>query len=54
MLGNVGVSEKHALILVNPMVKGTSKEIIVLADKIVNDVKEKYGVLLIPEVQYID
>ncbi len=51
---NVGVSDKHALVLVNPMGKGTAVEIKELAQNIQDDVKEKFGVTLLPEVNYIN
>lgn len=53
MLGNVGVSKKHALIIINPDGKGTSDEIMRLVGKISKDVKGKFGVVLVPEVQYV-
>ncbi|WKZ25933.1 MAG: UDP-N-acetylmuramate dehydrogenase [bacterium] len=53
-LGPVKVSDKHALILTNPEGKGTFKDIKKLADAITNDVKDKFGITLEPEVQYIN
>ena len=51
---NVGVSKKHALVLVNPKGRGTAAEIRELAEKIQSDVKEKFGVNPDPEVNYIN
>lgn len=53
-LGPVKVSEKHALILTNPDGKGTFKDIKKLADTIIDDVYNKFGIKLEPEVQYIN
>ncbi len=50
---NVGVSAKHALVLINPTGKGTATEIKELADQIIKDVKTKFGIRLEPEVNYI-
>lgn len=50
---NVGVSSKHALVLINPEGKGTAAQIKELAGKIQDDVREKFGVDLEPEVNYI-
>lgn len=47
--GNIGVHEKQALVLVN-YGGGTGKELIELAHKIIDSVKEKFGVELTPEV----
>lgn len=51
-LGNAGVHDKQALVLVN---KGgaTGKEIIDLSQAIRNSVKEKFGVDIYPEVNFI-
>lgn len=53
-LGPVRVSDKHALILTNPEGKGAFKDIKKLADAIIVDVKNKFGIKLEPEVQYIN
>ncbi|MFA6177692.1 MAG: UDP-N-acetylmuramate dehydrogenase [Candidatus Paceibacterota bacterium] len=51
-VGNVGVHEKHALVLVN-YGGATGLEILELANKIIISVKEKFGVDLVPEVNLI-
>src|SRR3989344_893121 len=51
-LGNVGVHEKQALVLVN-YGGATGEEISLFADKIISDVKEKFGLKLVPEVNLI-
>lgn len=48
-VGNVGVYEKQALVLVNHG-KATGAEIIALAEEIKKTVKEKFGVKLEEEV----
>ena len=50
--GNVGVYEKQALIIVNHG-GATGDEVATFAGKIINTVKEKFGITLIPEVKYI-
>lgn len=50
--GNVGVSEKHALCVVTNK-NATGKDIYDFTNKMIEDVKEKYGVELIPEVNII-
>jgi UDP-N-acetylmuramate dehydrogenase len=50
--GNVGVYEKHALILVN-FGGATGSESAAFADKIRKAVHDKFGVRLVPEVRYI-
>ena len=51
-LGKVGISEKHALVLVN-YGGGKAKEIFNLARKVTNNVYAKFGVKLEPEVKVI-
>ena len=51
-LGNVGVHEKQALVLVN-FGGATGSEILDLANKIIASVKEKFGLELVPEVNLI-
>src|SRR3989344_4060708 len=53
-LGPVGVSEKHALVLINPEGKGNFSDIKKLADAIIEDVHNQFGIILEPEVQYIN
>lgn len=51
---NAGVSPKHALVLINPEGKANSGEIFSLSEKIIKDVREKFGVTLEKEVQFIN
>lgn len=50
--GNVGVSEKHSLVLVN-YDNGSAKEVVNIADEIKTSIKNEFGVDLEPEVQII-
>ncbi|MEK7076506.1 MAG: UDP-N-acetylmuramate dehydrogenase [Patescibacteria group bacterium] len=50
--GNVGVSGKHALVLVN-YGKGTEEEILDLAKEIKNVVRDQFGMELEPEVEVV-
>ncbi len=50
--GNVGISEKHSLVLVN-YGNGTYKEMVNLADNIQKSIKDEFGIDLEPEVQTI-
>lgn len=47
------VSDMHALILTNPGGKASASEIKELAEKIIKDVDAKFGVKLMPEVQFV-
>lgn len=51
-LGKVGVHEKQALVLIN---KGGAKgkDVVLLAGRIQESVREKFGIELVPEVNYI-
>ena len=49
---NIGVSDKHALVIVNYNAKN-GKEIKELSNKIIDDVKDKFRIKLIPEVNVI-
>ena len=51
-IGNVGVHEKQALVLVN-YGEATGEEVLILANKIIAEVKEKFGLELVPEVNLI-
>lgn len=51
-VGNVGVHEKHALVLVN-YGGGTGEELKALAEDIINSVYKKFGLKLTPEVNLV-
>jgi UDP-N-acetylmuramate dehydrogenase len=53
-LGNAAVSSKHALVLINPEGKASAKDVKTLANQIIKDVKNKFEIILEPEVQYIE
>ena len=52
-LGPAKVSDKNALVITNPEGLATAKEIKELADQITEDVFQKFGVRIEPEVQFI-
>lgn len=49
----VGISSRHALVLVNPKGKGTAKQMKQLEKKIIVDIKRKFGVKIFPEVEFV-
>lgn len=51
-LGNAGVHDKQALVLVN-LGRATGSEVVKLAEEVVCSVKEKFGVAIHPEVNFI-
>lgn len=51
-LGNAGVHDKQALVLVN-LGGATGSEVVKLAEEVVRSVKEKFGVSIHPEVNFI-
>jgi len=51
-IGNVGVHDKQALVLVN-YGGATGKEVLELADQIITSVYQKFGLKLVPEVNLI-
>lgn len=51
---NAAVSPRHALVIINPSNKATSKDILELAEKITEDVYKKFKITLTPEVQLIN
>ncbi|MEG2759002.1 MAG: UDP-N-acetylenolpyruvoylglucosamine reductase, partial [Rikenellaceae bacterium] len=50
--GDAGVYEKQALVLVN-FGSASPKEVLMLANDIINSVKEKFGILISPEINII-
>lgn len=53
-LGGVAVSDKNALILINKSGKAKARDVAGLSGKIIKDVKKKFGIVLEPEVQFIN
>ena len=49
--GRVGVHRQHALVLIN-YGNGTGEDILELAQAIQQSVEEKFGIKMIPEVQF--
>jgi UDP-N-acetylmuramate dehydrogenase len=50
---NAAVSSKNALVLTNTDGKATFSEINGLSDRIIEDIKAKYSIVLEPEVQFV-
>jgi UDP-N-acetylmuramate dehydrogenase len=50
--GNVGLSPKHALIVIAHR-RATAREIIEFAEEVQGKVKEKFGILLRPEIRLV-
>jgi UDP-N-acetylmuramate dehydrogenase len=50
--GNVGLSPKHALIVIAYR-RATAREIIAFAEEVQGKVKEKFGILLRPEIRLV-
>ena len=50
--GKVGVHDKQALVLVN-LGGATGEEVRRLAEDVADSVKEKFGIVIVPEVNYI-
>ena len=51
--GNAGVYRNQPLVIINATGKATPDEILALESKIVSSVREKFGILLRPEVEHI-
>ncbi|MCM1138869.1 MAG: UDP-N-acetylmuramate dehydrogenase [Muribaculum sp.] len=51
--GNAAVWHLQPLVIVNPDKKASSDEIIALENDIINSVREKFGIILSPEVEHI-
>ena len=52
-LGKAGVHDKQALVLVN-LGGATGQDVMQLAYTVQQDVKQKFGIDIFPEVNYID
>lgn len=53
-IGSVGVSNRHALVIINYNTESTSNDVKNLVSKIQNDVQDKFGVKLVPEPTYVN
>ena len=53
IMGDIQVSENHANLIINEG-NGTAKDVYQLAQKLIQAVKEKFGITLEPEVQFIN
>jgi UDP-N-acetylmuramate dehydrogenase len=51
---DVGISNKNALVLINPEGKATAKQLKELSKNICVDIEEKFDICLEPEVQFIE
>lgn len=51
--GNAGVYEKQPLVIINLTGNATPEEILSMERKIVDSVKNRFGILLLPEVEHI-
>lgn len=51
--GNAGVYEKQPLVLINATGNASPDEILALENKIIDEVKVRFGIILIPETEHI-
>jgi UDP-N-acetylmuramate dehydrogenase len=51
-IGNVGIHDKHALVIVTNG-KATGEEILAFSKTVANSIEEKFGLTLVPEVNFI-